>query len=71
MRICLSGCAVVVSVTGLLLGPYPASAQVAQPAEPVESQNAERGVGDWNTRRTAWGAPDLQGVWDNRTATYP
>ena len=69
MRICLSGCAVVVSVTGLLLGPHPASAQAAQPAEPVESGNAEQGVGDWTTPRTAWGAPDLQGVWDYRTAT--
>ena len=40
--------------------PAPAVAQV-QPA--VETD------GVWSAPRTAWGAPDLQGVWDYKTAT--
>ena len=41
-------------VTVVLLLPLSSAAQV---------------TGDSGTPRTPWGAPDLQGIWDNRTIT--
>ena len=49
-------------VAVLAAGPVPASGQSA--AESVAAPAA-----DWTAPRTAWGAPDLQGVWDYRSAT--
>lgn len=72
MRSCLSGCWVVVTVTSLLVTPQLSSAQVArvaQPTLPDQPENTERDTRSWAAPRTAWGAPDLQGVWDYRTAT--
>ena len=33
------------------------------------AQERETDVVNWTTPRTAWGAPDLQGIWDYRTLT--
>ena len=33
------------------------------------AQEASSTAADWKTPRTAWGAPDVQGVWDYRTLT--
>ena len=46
----------------LLAWPAGAAAQ-SSGAEPAA------GAADWTAPRTAWGAPDLQGVWDYRTLT--
>ena len=35
----------------------------------AQGQGEGKGVASWSTPRTAWGAPDLQGVWDYRTMT--
>ena len=35
----------------------------------AQVQGEGKGVASWSTPRTAWGAPDLQGVWDYRTMT--
>ena len=47
-----------------LLVPAAAGAQSVAPEAP-----APTGAADWTAPRTPWGAPDLQGVWDYRTAT--
>ena len=36
---------------------------------PADAQDRGAGAGDWTPPRTAWGAPDLQGIWDYRTLT--
>lgn len=51
---------VVAIVAGLALTPGRSIAQ---------AQEADQGARGWMPPRTAWGAPDLQGVWDYRTAT--
>ena len=37
--------------------------------QPVAAQEREPDVQAWTAPRTAWGAPDLQGIWDYRTLT--
>ena len=51
---------VVVFVAGLVLTAHLSAAQ---------PQSADRSAPNWVPPRTAWGAPDLQGVWDYKTAT--
>ena len=51
---------VVAFLAGLLLTPHVSAAQ---------RRSADRSAENWQTPRTAWGAPDIQGVWDYRTAT--
>ena len=51
-------------VAAVWLQPAPAVAQDYPRAGSVAPA-----ADDWTTPRTAWGAPDLQGVWDYRTAT--
>ena len=46
----------------------PASAEPASGAEPSGAEPAEAAA-DWAAPRTAWGDPDLQGVWTNATLT--
>ena len=36
---------------------------------PVASQSPGNGDGGWEAPRTAWGDPDLQGLWNNATTT--
>ena len=43
-----------------MLTPHPSAAQ---------PQSADRSAPNWAAPRTAWGDPDLQGVWDYKTAT--
>ncbi len=52
-----------VSVTAVLvvLAAATASAQSSPPANPADPS--------WSPPRTAWGVPDLQGIWDYRTMT--
>ena len=40
-----------------------------QPAGATAQAVAEAPVAGWTTPRTDWGVPDLQGIWDYRTAT--
>ena len=47
-----------------LLLPAVAGAQSVAPEAPASAPAT-----DWSVPRTPWGAPDLQGVWDYRTAT--
>ena len=54
----------------LLIWPAGAAAQSSggEPASGAPSA-ATGAAADWTPPRTAWGAPDLQGVWDYRTLT--
>ena len=60
MRIGRLVLSVVAFVVGVLLTPH---LSIAQP------QSADQSTPSWIPPRTAWGTPDLQGVWDYRTAT--
>ena len=52
------------AVVSLMVAPPTSYAQV----RPQAREAAPAGA-DWNAPRTPWGAPDLQGIWDYRTAT--
>ena len=52
------------AVVSLMVVPPTSYAQV----RPQVREAAPAGT-DWNAPRTPWGAPDLQGIWDYRTAT--
>ena len=60
MRIRLIVLPIVALVVGMVLTPQ---LPIAQPL------SADRSAASWAPLRTAWGTPDLQGVWDYRTAT--
>ena len=52
------------TLAAALLLPASAGAQSAAPEGPAAGSGS-----DWTAPRTPWGAPDLDGVWDYRTAT--
>ena len=58
------GIATVATIGIVLLAPVPVAGQgrSSAPAKPAASKN-------WVPPRTAWGEPDLQGTWTNRTIT--
>ncbi|MQA29960.1 MAG: hypothetical protein GEU82_08995 [Luteitalea sp.] len=39
------------------------------PSEQIAAQSAKDAAGTWTPSKTAWGDPDLQGIWNNATST--
>jgi hypothetical protein len=66
---CGPGLAAAFVILGAWFGPQWAHAQAAPQkpsalASPKSKSNASPSKGTWTPRRTAWGDPDLQGIWD-------
>ena len=60
------------TVPSLAPAPPPAAVTAGGPAEPSTggaTVSTGGAVAEWNTPRTAWGDPDLQGIWNNSTTT--
>ena len=60
MRVHAAGFSLVACVAALMLAPQPSYAQTA---------HADESSPRWTPPLTPWGAPDLQGIWDYKTAT--